>query len=166
MMEQWQLLKARFDQLETRQQYLAMLGTVVIIAFLFMTLIYRPLNSSLTAEKAAYFSQMELRDWMQAQVTQLKSQSGNSPNTSNRGNRSASVLINEAATKNTIQISRSQPRSNNQYQIWLDKVTFTQLMTWLTELQTDFGIHVHTINISKAEDAGLVRVNLTFQDGV
>ena len=165
MMEQIQMLKARFDELEQREQYLLLAAGAVIIIFLFMSLVYRPLSSALTSERAAYFSQTELRDWMQTQVTLLKSQSSSSPATANRGNRSASVLINQAAAQNSIQISRSQPRGNNQYQIWLDKVPFNQLMIWLTDLQNDYGIHVQSINISKAEEEGQVRVNLTFQDG-
>ena len=166
MMEQLQALRARFDELEQRQQYIVMAAIVVITLFLFMTIIYRPLSSSLAAERAAYYSQTELRDWMQAQVNVLKSQSSQSPSTSNRGNRTASVLINQTAAQNAIQISRSQPRSNNQYQIWLDKVAFNQLLVWLTDLQSEYGIHVHSINISKAEENGEVRVNLTFQDGL
>ncbi len=164
-MEQIKLIRARFDALEQRQQFLVLGVGLALFLFLFMTLVYRPLSASLAAERASYFNQTELRDWMQAQVTLLKSQASQAPGRSNRGNRTASVLINQTAAQNAIQISRSQPRSNNQYQIWLDKVPFNQLMVWLTDLQNDYGIHVHSINISKAEENGLVRVNLTFQDG-
>ena len=165
-MEQLQELKARYQQLEQRQQYLVIAVAVALTIFLFMTLVYRPLSTSLESERAAYYSQTQLRDWMQSKVTQLKNQAKPTAGANNRGSQSATVLINQTASKNSIQISRSQPRSNNQYQIWLDKVTFNQLMVWLTDLQNDYGIHVHSINVSKAESDGQVRVNLTFQDGM
>ena len=165
-MEQLQALKARFEQLEQREQLLLTVAAMVIGIFIFVTLIYRPLSGSLDSARNAYHSENELRDWMQVKVAQLKQSSGTSSTASKRGNRSASVVINQAASQNSIQISRSQPRSNNQYQIWLEDVPFNQLMVWLADLQTDYGIHVHAINISRAEDNGKVRVNLTFQDGV
>ena len=165
-MEKLQALKARFEELEQREQYLLIVAAIVIGIFIFVSLIYRPLSSSLDSARNAYYSQNELREWMQVQVTQLKQSSSSSGSTSKRGNRSASVVINQAASQTSIQISRSQPRSNNQYQIWLEDVPFNQLMVWLNSLQSDYGIHVHAINISRAEDNGKVRVNLTFQDGV
>ena len=85
MMEQIQALKARFDELEQREQYILMAAAVAITLFLFMTIIYRPLSSSLAAERADYYAEVELRDWMQVQVNQLKSQSSQSASTSNRG---------------------------------------------------------------------------------
>ena len=165
-MEQFQALKARFDELDQREQYLLMLAALVIAVLIFVSAVYRPISGSLESARSAYHSQTELRNWMQRQVSQIKQSTNTSASASKRGNRSASVVINQAASQNSIQISRSQPRNNNQYQIWLEDVPFNQLMVWLNSLQSDYGIHVHAINISRAEDNGKVRVNLTFQDGV
>ncbi len=164
-MSQWQELKEWFQALEQREQHVLIGAGLVVGILLVYLLAFRPLSNSLSNVQSSYQSQQALRDWMQVQVEQLKQSSGNAGSQTNRGNRSVNVLINQTAGANQIQISRSQPRGDNQYQIWLDKVTFRQLMTWLNDLQTNYGIFVYSINISKAEEGGQVRVNLTFQDG-
>ena len=45
-MEQIQQLKERYAQLETREQRLLLIATIVIAVFLFMTVIYRPFLST------------------------------------------------------------------------------------------------------------------------
>jgi general secretion pathway protein M len=165
MMSQYQELKEWFKGLEQREQHLLVLAGVVIGAIVIYLLAFKPLATNLDSVKSSYQSQQALRDWMQVQVQQLKQSKSTGANQNNRGNRSVNVLINQTAAANQIQISRSQPRNENQYQIWLDKVTFSQLMTWLNNLQSEYGIFVYSINISKSEEEGMVRVNLTFQDG-
>lgn len=164
-MEYFASFKEWFQKLEQREQHLVILAGVVIAAVLIYFAAYRPVADNLDKVRSSHQSQLALHDWMKVQVAQLKKTKGSNATASKRGNRSFSVLINQTASADQIQISRSQPRGDNQYQIWLDKVKFNQLMVWLNKLQTDYGIYVHSINISKAEEGGEVRVNLTFQDG-
>lgn len=165
MADWWQTMRQQFRELEQREQRLVLLAAVLIAGLLMFFVIYKPIAAELKSVRQSHQAQLSLRDWMQVQVNELKQNKGAGSATDSRGNRSVSVLINQTAAQNQIQISRSQPRGNNQHQIWLDQVSFNQLMVWLTALQSDFGIFVHSINISKADSAGLVRVNLTFQDG-
>ena len=161
-MTQIEELQARFNALEKREQNLLTLAAVVVSICLVYLVLYKPLAGSVAQLQASHVSQTNLRDWMELQVAQLKA-SGTSGATRVSSNKSLSTIINETAAANQIQISRSQPRPDNQYQIWLDKVTFNQLVTWLNSMQNDHGIFVQTVNISSTDNNGEVRVSLSFQ---
>lgn len=54
-------------------------------------------------------------------------------------------------------ITRVQPQSNN-VQVWIDNVSFNQLLTWLEQLANNEGIQVKVIDLSQGEQPGQVRV--------
>lgn len=161
-MSQFEELQARFSALEPREQNLLSLAAVVVGICLIYLVFYKPLANSVEQLQAGHVSQTNLRDWMSLQVTQLKT-AGSPGGAVKASNKPLATIINETAAANQIQISRSQPRPDNQYQIWLDKITFSQLITWMNTMQTDHGIFVQTVNISSTEGNGEVRVSLMFQ---
>ena len=161
-MSQLQELQERFNALESREQNLLTLAGIVLVVCLVYLILYKPLATSVQQLQDNHVSQTNLRDWMTLQVTQLKA-SGSQTTGTPKSNKPLSTIINETASANQIQISRSQPRPDDQYQIWLDKVGFEQLVQWLATMQTDHGIYVQTVNISRAEANGEVRVSLMFQ---
>jgi len=162
-MSQLQELQARYKALESREQNLLLVAAVVVSICLVYLILYKPLANSVEQLQKSHVSQTNLRDWMTLQVAQLKSSGAATGKTVTKSTKPLSSIINETALANQIQISRSQPRPDNQYQIWLDKVTFSQLVRWLDSMQSDHGIFVQTVNISRAENNDEVRVSLMFQ---
>ena len=43
-------------------------------------------------------------------------------------------------------------------QVWIDNIAFNQLLTWLEKLANNEGIHVDTIDLTKGDQPGQVRV--------
>jgi len=157
-------LKAKFFALDNSEQKTLMLGAVVVSLFILYSLIYKPLDNSVVQLTESNAKNQELLVWMKQSVIQLKGKGAGSTTGSKRGSRSLNEVINTSAANAKISISRSQPRDNNQYQIWLDKVAFNNLVDWLQVLTRDFGIAVNSINLVKTDTDGLVRVSITFQD--
>jgi general secretion pathway protein M len=153
----------KYHALDNREKKILISGILVVSIFIIYTLMFKPLNDSINHLEKSNASNQQLLEWMTQSVASIKG-SSSSKSVSKRNGRSLNVIINTTASSSSISISRSQPRDNNQYQIWLDKAMFKDLLLWLNVLQKDYGIFVSTINLGVTEIKGQVRVNLTFQD--
>ncbi|MFT5450643.1 MAG: general secretion pathway protein M [Enterobacterales bacterium] len=153
----------KYQALESREKRILNSGILVLSIFIIYTLLYKPMNDSIIRLEKSNVSNQQLLEWMTQSVASIKG-STSSKSLSKRNGRSLNVIINTTASSSRISISRSQPRDNNQYQIWLDKAIFNDLLLWLNILHKDYGIFVSSINLGVTETDGQVRVNLTFQD--
>ncbi len=157
-------LKDKYNSLDSQEKKLLTFAGIFVIVFLTYFTIYQPMATSITNLQKSNTESQKLLIWMSQSAATIKKSTGGSNKAKSRGGRSLNQLINSTASKAKISISRSQPRDNNQYQIWLDQVVFNELLLWLVKLQTDYGIFVSNINLGTSDKSGLVRVNLTFQD--
>ncbi len=157
-------LKDKYNALESQEKKLLTFAGIFVIVFLVYFAIYQPMASSISSLQKANTESQKLLIWMSQSAATIKKSTGGSNKAKSRGGRSLNQLINSTASKAKISISRSQPRDNNQYQIWLDQVVFNELLLWLDKLQMDYGIFVSNINLGTSDKSGFVRVNLTFQD--
>jgi len=157
-------LKDKYNSLESQEKKLLTFAGIFVIVFLAYFAMYQPMASSISNLQKSNTENQKLLIWMTQSAASIKKSAGGSNKAKSRGGRSLNQLINSTASKAKISISRSQPRDNNQYQIWLDQVVFNELLLWLVQLQTDYGIFVSSINLGTSDKSGLVRVNLTFQD--
>lgn len=156
-------LMNKYHALDNREKKILNSGILVVSIFIIYTLIFKPMNDSIVRLEKSNANNQQLLGWMTQSVASIKgSSSGRS--VTKRNGRSLNVIINTTASSAQISISRSQPRDNNQYQIWLDKAMFNDLLLWLNILNKDYGIFVSSINLGVTEVKGQVRVNLTFQD--
>lgn len=61
--------------------------------------------------------------------------------------------------------SRLQPEGDATVRIWLEDVPFDQLVRWLNELQTRYGVRVDNADIERESASGLVNARLTLMRG-
>jgi len=156
-------LMVSYHTLENREKKILGAGILVVSIFIIYMFIFKPMSDSIIRLEKSNTTNQQLLEWITHSVASLKGSSSTS-SVSKRNGRSLNVIINTTASSAQISISRSQPRDNNQYQIWLDKAMFNDLLLWLNVLQKDYGIFVSSINLGVTEVKGQVRVNLTFQD--
>ena len=157
------VFKNKYKGLESREQKSLIAGIVFVLFFILNTVIYKPMTSSIEQLKKSNADNSKLLVWMAQSANQIKNSAGSIKSNSNGAGRSLNEIINSTASKKAITISRSRPRNNNQYQIWMDKVSFNDLLGWLNTLQNDYAVYVTSINLASSEQGGIVRVNLTFQ---
>ena len=50
-----------------------------------------------------------------------------------------------------------QPQGDD-LQVWIDEISFNQLLTWLEQLASREGLRVKNIDLSLADQQGVVRV--------
>lgn len=148
-------MKERWLQLNIREQRLVIAMASVIIFFLLYSAIWAPLNDNIEAATKKVDRQQQLLTWVQQSTATYKQAAGSSA--SNNRNKSLSSLVNKTAGQSKIAIARMQPQGDN-IQVWIDEVPFNLLLNWLERLATKEGIRVKAIDITHAQQAGVVKV--------
>lgn len=147
-------MKERWLQLDLREQRLVLVMAAVVLFFILYSAVWAPLNNNIEAASKKIERQQKLLTWVQESTAKYKSAAG-----SNRSNNNGSLssIVNKTAGRNQILIARMQPQGDD-LQVWIDEVSFNQLLTWLEQLSEKEGISVKAIDITNAQQAGVVKV--------
>ncbi|WP_163932236.1 type II secretion system protein GspM [Paraferrimonas sp. SM1919] len=150
-MEQW------WKALSQQEQKLLMIAAAALAILIFYVGVWQPLTGS---EQAAYNKmQQQQRTLLHVQQVGNKIASlqaaGGSKNQAGTG--SINSIVNSTAKNFGIGIARMQPQQQ-QLQLWLDDVAFDDLLNWLQELTSNYGITIESIDFSNTDAAGMVKV--------
>lgn len=148
-------MKTWWQQLKNSEQRLVALMGCVVVLILFYSVVWQPLVNNISKSEQKLARQQALLTFVQesTQRYKLSQKSG----TSARSSGSLSSIVNRSAARNSISIARLQPQGED-LQIWIDEVPFTQLLSWLEFLANNEGLIVKSIDLSKADRQGVVKV--------
>ena len=163
-MKQLNDLQQWFQSLHVRERNLVLAASVVMVLTLFYIAVWEPLHNSLADETSRHQSQLEILSWMQnasAEVKALKA-SGTSvrkPNT----NQPVSLLVEKSSTSSGLKpfITKLESTSDKGARIKIDAASFDQLILWLNNLQTQYGISVTSAKLERHSKPGTVNARLT-----
>jgi len=148
-------LKQKFEQLNEREQKLALATLVVMVVVLFYALIWSPMNTSLEQNRKAAETQQQLHTWVQKNANkalQLKQSGGGNKTFSG----SLPQTVNQTASRFKINISRMQPQ-NDQLQVWVDQADFNSVLSWLQAME-GMGIKILDVDFAHSDTQGQVKV--------
>lgn len=160
-------LTAQYDQLPRRdQQALMVLGIAVFLGLLYFA-VWRPaaayhdnaVNSRENAE--------ELLAWMEANRSSLQRLSGGSSGPSSASvdkpadGRALMALVTRTAGESGLSLQRFEPSGDDAIRVWLEKVPFGQVASWLEILNTNNGVEIEQASMDRQNEPGLVSVRLT-----
>lgn len=148
-------MKAWWQQLNIREQRLVATMGFAVLVFIIYSLIWQPLNDSLSQSQSKLKRQQSLLAWVQENTQHYHNAKKN--NSGKKSSGSLSSIINRSANGHQITITRMQPQGDD-LQVWIDSAPFTQLLFWLEHLANNEGLQVKSIDLSKGERAGEVKV--------
>jgi general secretion pathway protein M len=148
-------MKTWWQQLKSAEQRLVVMMSFVVVLFLFYSLVWQPLENNINSTQQKLVRQQALHTWVQESTQRY--QHSKKSNTSSRSKGSLSSIVNSSAGRNNISIARLQPQGED-LQVWIDEVPFTQLLSWLEFLANNEGLSVKSIDLSKADRNGVVKV--------
>jgi general secretion pathway protein M len=143
-----------WQQLNLREKKLVSAMASLVLVFIFYSFVWQPLNNNIAKTEKKIARQQQLLSWVQENTTryqQAKSSAGN------QAKGSLSSIVNRTASSKNISITRMQPQGDN-IQVWIDEISFNQLLQWLEQLSTKEGLRVTNIDLSDADQSGIVRV--------
>ena len=147
-------MKTWWQQLNLREQRLIMAMAAAISVFILYGLIWQPLNENIASSKLKIERQQALLSWVEDNTKRYKQAKLTS---GSRSGASLSSIVNRTSRQNDIIITRMQPQADD-LQVWIDEISFNQLLTWLEQLASREGLRVKNIDLSLADEQGVVRV--------
>ncbi len=156
-----------FENLAPRERWIVMSGAVVFALMMYFLLIWDPLSQKAARLNTDLESASELVTFMQGtrqQVAQLGGRNASAPASSGR-----SLLsdVDSSSKRNGMgdKIKRIQPEGQTSVRLWIEGVSFEQLMTWMNQLQSQMGIVLSDGSFDRDDVAGTVKARLTLIRG-
>lgn len=147
-------MKSWWQQLNTREQRLVSVMSVLISIFILYGLIWQPLTENIEKTTLKLERQQALLTWVTENTQRYQQAKRNARASSDA---SLSSIVNRTSSANNITITRMQPQGDD-LQVWIDEISFNQLLTWLEQLAISDGLQVKNIDLSSADQQGMVRV--------
>jgi general secretion pathway protein M len=148
-------MKTWWQQLKSSEQRLVAIMILIAVLLLFYSMVWQPLVNSTKATQQKVVRQQALLTWVKESTQRYQQSQKIGASASSNG--SLSSIVNSSAGRNNISIARLQPQGED-LQVWIDEVPFTQLLNWLEFLANNEGLTVKSIDLSKADRAGVVKV--------
>ncbi len=76
----------------------------------------------------------------------------------------AQTLTDTAAAAG-LTISRLQPKSDQETQLWLDEAGVDDTLRWLHQLESQYGVQAESVNVVPSRQSGRARVTLKLRAG-
>lgn len=148
---------------QREQQLIGGLVVVMIIAVVYLALMFPAQNTVASASKKLEAKQSLLL-WMQANEEQAlaasKSRAGN------RGGGSQNLLgdVNSIASRFQITLQRYEPEGKDKLRVWLEDVSFNNMVRWLHQLESQKGITVSSISLDSEKAPGLISAKIVLKN--
>lgn len=157
-MEMPQVLKARWDGLQSREQHILRFSAVLVALLLFYLLIIDPVYSGRDDAQQRLRSAQEAFSVARRQALDLKAAS------SNRETPASGSLLTQVESSAQQQglrsaLKRLQPSGDDQIQVSLEGASYTQLIQWLSSLHQS-GVRAQRVDIQLDRASDLLGVQL------
>ncbi|MGI9222236.1 MAG: type II secretion system protein GspM [Woeseiaceae bacterium] len=157
-------MKDWFTGLEQREQIFVGGGAVVVVIAIIYSMIWVPLDTGqkeLAQDVAVW--ERSLAELKPLKGMQPVSSNG-SPTVSAGSNQTPVVIVDQTLRARGLDraLKRSQPTTSDGIRVEFDNVAFDDLVLWLGDLSTQYGMQVSSGSMSTSSQSAPGRINATF----
>jgi len=157
-------MKDWFTALQQREQIVVAGGAAFVLIAVFYTFVWEPLDTGQKTLSAGVIS------WQRslAELKPLKglqqTASGSAPVVSNAAEQTPVVIVDQTLRARGLDraLKRSQPTTSNGIRVEFDNVGFDDLILWLGDLSSQYGMQVTSGSMSTSTQSAPGRINATF----
>ncbi|HHJ80843.1 MAG TPA: type II secretion system protein M [Candidatus Tenderia electrophaga] len=159
-MKQW------WAGLQASERRILILGGIVLGLILPYFMVWQPMQENVAVLQKQVQEQRAVKRWMSqsaAEVKQLSRGSGNAVRP--RDGRSLLAVVDQTAKRSGLGagLKRLEPDGQVAVKVWLEQVSFDDMLRWLTRLEQKNGLAVATITIDRQDVAGRVNARMTLE---
>lgn len=152
---------ARYELASPREQFNVKVVGGILAVVLAIVLILLPLHRYHSTARAAWQQQTETLAWMQANRARAAAAG---PAVERPAGESLLSLASQGARRTGLTFKRSEPAGEHGLNIWLEKVSFNQVVAWLGQLERENGVVASEFASTRRDEPGMVDVRVTLQD--
>jgi len=154
-----------FYGLSQRDQSALKWLSLALLLFLTYAFVWQPVQQNLERSKAAREQAYTNLVWMkenELRARQLAKQQPSAAVSNPLSGKSLLSVVSSTAQKFKVELQRFEPRGEAKVNVWLDNVSFNQMMLWISELNTTHSIRIEQITVEKSEQPGRVSARMAF----
>jgi general secretion pathway protein M len=159
-------LRARYEALPAREQRLVVVAGAALAVFLLYLVLWEP-PALIRAHRAQELAQArafaQRLEEIGAEVQRARPPGA----TASRHDVALLTAVDQATKDGTLgkPPARMQPDGDTQVRVWFEGVPFDQLLRWIFNLQSRYGIRVDSLDIERQATPGTVNARLTLVRG-
>ncbi|HEX4896389.1 MAG TPA: type II secretion system protein M [Solimonas sp.] len=157
----WLRLQSWLAQLAPRERVLVLSGAGVVALTLLYLLIWEPLAKAHAQRAESLEAARALAGRIETAAALVQSQRGSG----GAVNRNLSLLAAVDQTSRSPVLgkppTRVQPEGDREVRVWIDDVSFDNLLRWLQELETRYGIVARSAELERGQAPGTVNARLS-----
>jgi general secretion pathway protein M len=161
-------MKAWFESLDLRERRLLIGGGVLLLALLLYVAIWEPLVNKVDGLRASTVEQQAVLAEMRQMALEVKRLGGGKRTVRPASGRSLLSLVDSTAKSARLgdALKRVQPDGEQRVQVWLEGVSFDQLVSWLVTLEQRQGVRAVSSVFEAKDESGRVDARLVFEAAV
>ncbi len=152
-MDAYQLLSAK------DRRMLVML-VIFLAVVLFYVLLAAPLYDKTVSSRLIMEKNKEMLSLMRTNEARVSALRNMGSMQLGIGNKSLLSVVNEVSEQRNIALKRVEPKGDTAIRVWLEMVSFNDVLAWLHALETQFNISVDNITIEGQPEAGIVSAQI------
>ena len=145
---QWYEAKSRSDQ-----TVINLVGALCIFSVVLLG-VWQPIQNNNSEQRSRYVNELTLTELIALNKNKLKTLSNSSLKQLDTS--SAVARITNAANQNKVTLDRLQPEPDGSVSISLQNQSFTNVVRWLVQLETQRGLTISRLGIDKGSKTGEV----------
>ena len=158
-------MKAWWFGLQVSERRTLSLGGVSLILIVIYFGGWAPLQDDILSLEKQVQEQQAVKRWMQQSATEVEQLRGSGSSQTRHDGRSLLAIVDQTAKNSRLgsNLKRLEPEGSGVVKVWLEQVSFDDMMAWLLSLETQQGLIVSTITIDRQESSGHVNARMTLK---
>jgi general secretion pathway protein M len=161
-------MKEWWSGLQASERRILILGAVALLLILPYFVFWLPLQDSVISLRKDVDEQRAVQHWMQQAAAEVKQLQRSGTGTAKpRVGRSLLALVDQTAKLGKLGagLKRLEPEGQTSVKVWLEQVSFDDMVRWLTSLEQQYSLSVSTITIDRQDTPGRVNARMTLEAG-
>lgn len=157
MMQWWSGLQAS-------ERRMLIIGAIALGLILPYFAVWLPIQNDVEAMQKQVQEQQVVKSWMNQAAAEVKQLRGRGSSRAKKP-RSLLALVDKTAKGSGLgsSLKRLEPEGQATVKVWLEQVSFDDMLAWLTSLEQKNGLAVATITIDRQDVAGRVNARMTLE---
>ncbi|WP_347251886.1 type II secretion system protein M [Legionella sp.] len=145
-----------WHNLNERERWMAAIGSVCLVVYLFYQLLYSPLAEAVRTKTKELSEKQETLAWMQ----QIRQQPKRQATAQVISNTKLLALIGNQLNTNSLQkfIYQLQQTGSGDIQLSYDRVPYNPFLSWLWSLNKNYAITLKQFSAERTETPGIVKL--------
>ncbi len=143
-----------YDDLPERDQKIVQIAAPVITVLLIIFAVILPINNAVSSLEEQVVDNKKAIVLLQSMAPQQ---------TSSAGKKSFSSLTNvitNTTREQGFRLDRFEEKKSGEINVWFDSIAFDKMLSWLAQLENQYGITASHISVSQTNEVGIVRANI------